>query len=62
MKYKGFSFVELLVVLAILGLLGSLLLPAAARTLQASRRNTCQDNLKALGTAFRVYANENRGW
>jgi len=53
--------VELIVVVAILTLLAALLLPALARSREAGRRASCQNNLKQWGQIFKMYASEARG-
>lgn len=49
---RGFSLVELLAVVAILGTLVSLSLPAVQQAREAARRAGCANNLRQIGTAI----------
>ncbi len=55
----GFTLLELLVVVAILGLLVGLLFPALNRSRDVARQTQCMSNLKQISIALNVYLNEN---
>src|SRR5436190_16764917 len=51
----GFTWVELLLVVAIIGILIGMLVPALQRAREASARLQCANNLKRIGEGFEGY-------
>ncbi len=57
-RRRGFTLIELLVVIAIIAILAAILFPVFARARDAARKTTCTSNLKQLGTAILMYAQD----
>jgi competence protein ComGC len=55
---RAFTLAELLAVLSVLALLGMLMLPALANSNGTSGRVVCTDNMRRMGAACNLYAND----
>lgn len=58
-KKNAFTLIELLVVIGIIFVLASFLAPALLRAKEQANRASCLANIRSLGQAMQIYANEN---
>jgi prepilin-type N-terminal cleavage/methylation domain-containing protein len=59
MRKKGFTLVELLIVISIIALLMAILMPALNRVRQMAYKMMCASNLSGIGKSMLIYSNEN---
>ncbi len=58
-RIKGFTLIEMLVVVAIIALLIAILLPSLAKARELARQTICGTNMKEIGTTFYIYQSDN---
>ena len=58
---RAFTLIEILVVIAIIGILSAILFPVFSRARESGRAKVCLSNMKQLGLAFQQYTQDSRG-
>lgn len=59
---RAFTLIELLTVIAIIGVLAAILIVGMARVRESARASQCLSNQRQIALAFQLYAGENKGY
>jgi len=57
----GFTFIELFLVITVIGILAAILLPGLAKAREKARQTACVSNLREIGLAIHMYSVEHKG-
>ncbi len=59
---RGFTLVEMLVVIGVIAMLVAMLVPTMRKARTAASQLQCQSNIRQINVAVRLYADSSRGW
>lgn len=59
---SGFTLVESLVVLAVIGVIASILIPVVGRVRESANQASCLSNLRQLSSLYLLYTNDHNGY
>lgn len=62
MRPKGFSLVELMVVLVIIGIILAFVIPGATRGIEQANKKDCDNNVRNYGAAISMCYSDTRDW
>ena len=62
MRNRGYTLVELLVVVAIIAILAAMIMPVVLEAKEAARMRCCSNNIRQLGVALTQYMDDNNGY
>ncbi len=58
---KGFTLIELMMVLVIIGILLALIYPSMQKSIEGAQQQRCANNVREIGAAMILYAKDNNG-